>query len=145
MKSSNSKKEIKSVIDKKTIRGRITEKNQTNSEQEFEKYLQKIEDPNYEGQDVSWHLPENAAPIEKAKYEICEKILSYQQDNNLSDEKMANQIKITIGEVRDILYCHIDYFTLDRLITYAGKLFAPSQVKVIVEPQKPEKHARRTV
>jgi transcription initiation factor IIE alpha subunit len=47
----------------------------------------------------------NATPIEKAKYELCEKILTYQQDNNLSDEEMANKIKITIGEVRDILYC----------------------------------------
>jgi len=112
---------------------------------EFEKYLQKIEDPNYEGQDVSWHLPENATLIEKFKYEICEKILSYQQDNNLSDEEIANQIKISTGEVRDILYCHIDYFTLDRLITYAGNLFTTSRVKVIVEPHKPEKHARRTV
>lgn len=66
----------------------------TNSDkQQFEKYLQKIEDPNYEGQDVSWHLPENATPIERAKYEICEKILSYQQNNNLNDEEIANQIR----------------------------------------------------
>ncbi|KLL05219.1 MAG: hypothetical protein MRERV_3c025 [Mycoplasmataceae bacterium RV_VA103A] len=118
-------------------------KNNTNSEkEEFEKYLQKIEDPDYNGQDVSWHLPENASPIERAKYEICEKILGYQQDNNLSDEEVASKIKLTVGETRDILYCHINYFTLDRLVVYASKLFAPSQVKVIVEPKKPEKHAR---
>lgn len=135
MKNGN-KKVSKSLSNGKEIKEAIN-----SDKKEFEKYLQKIEDPNYEGQDVSWHLPENATPIEKTKYEICEKILGYQQDNNLSDEEVANQIKISTGEVRDILYCHIDYFTLDRLITYAGNLFAPSQIKVIVEP-KPEKHVR---
>ena len=112
--------------------------------QEFEKYLQKVEDPEYDGQDVSWHLPENATPVEKAKYELCEKMLIYQQDNNLSDEEIANQIKITTGETRDILYCHIDYFTLERLITYASRIFSTSEIKVIFEPKKVNKnqHAR---
>ena len=108
--------------------------------QEFEKYLQKIEDPEYDGQDVSWHLPENATPLEKAKYELCEKMLIYQQDNNLSDEEIANRIKITTGETRDILYCHIDYFTFDRLITYASNLFSTSEIKVILEPKKVNKN-----
>jgi len=113
-------------------------------EQEFEKYLQKIEDPDYNGQDVSWHLPENANPVEKAKYELCERILTYQQDNNLNDEEMANKIKITIGEVRDILYCHINCFTLERLITYAEPLFSTLEIKIIPEPKKTGKntHAR---
>jgi predicted XRE-type DNA-binding protein len=81
-------------------------------------------------------LPENATPVEKAKYELCEKMLIYQQDNNLSDEEIANQIKITTGETRDILYCHIDYFTFDRLITYASRLFSASEIKVIFEPKR---------
>ena len=108
--------------------------------QEFEKYLQKIEDPDYNGQDVSWHLPENANPVEKAKYELCERILGYQQDNNLNDEEMANKIKVTIGEVRDILYCHINYFTLERLITYAESLFSTLEIKIIPESKKTSKN-----
>ncbi|RIA81621.1 hypothetical protein C1645_836719 [Glomus cerebriforme] len=83
---------------------------------DFKKYLEKIEDPNY----------------------------TYQQDNDLSDEEVANKIKLTVGEVRDILYCHIDYFTLDRLVAYASRLFAPSQIKISVELEKKRKtaHAR---
>jgi len=111
-------------------------------EKPFKEYLTEIEKPEYDDADASWGLPENPTPLEKAKYELCEKILGYQQDNNLSDEEVASKIKLTVGETRDILYCHIDYFTLDRLVAYASKLFAPSQVKVIVEPKKPEKHAR---
>jgi predicted XRE-type DNA-binding protein len=89
-------------------------------------------------------LPENATPVEKAKYELCEKMLSYQQENNLSDEEIANKINLTTGETRDILYCHIDYFTLDRLVAYACFLFSNSEVKVIFEPKKVSKniHAR---
>lgn len=137
MKNGNKK------VKKSLSNGEISKKIFNNSEdREFENYLQKIEDPNYNGQDVSWHLSENATPVEKAKYELCEKMLTYQLDNNLSDEEIANQIKITTGEAKDILYCHIDYFTLDRLITYASHLFSNSKVKVIVEPKKVEKHAR---
>jgi hypothetical protein len=57
---------------------------------------------------------------------------------------MASKIKITVGEVRDILYCHIDYFTLERLITYAERLFSTLEIKIIPESKKTNKntHAR---
>src|SRR5437764_8331151 len=101
-----------------------------NQKKPFKEYLEEIEDPNYQG--GSWALPENPTTLEKAKYELCEKILGYQQDNNLSDKEIAQKIHLTTGETRDILYCHIDYFTLDRLITYASRLFSTSEV----EPKK---------
>ena len=41
----------------------------------FKDYLAKIEDPKYQG--GSWDLPENASPLEKSKYDLCENILSY--------------------------------------------------------------------
>ena len=104
--------------------------------EQFKKYLERIEDPKYDGNDASWDLPENATPLEKTKYVICEKILSYQQDNNLTDEEIAKKIHLTTGEARDILYCHIDYFTLDRLITYATRLFKPLEIKMVIEPKK---------
>ncbi|CAG8844639.1 25866_t:CDS:1, partial [Racocetra persica] len=53
----------------------------------FQKYLQEIENPDYDGPDISQALPVNASPIEKAKYKLCEKILAYQQDNNLLIEE----------------------------------------------------------
>ena len=109
--------------------------------EEFEKYLQKVEKPDYDGADISWDLPENATTLEKSKYELCEKMLIYQQDNNLTDEEISDKIKLTTAETRDILYCHIDYFTLDRLITYADKLFEPLEVKMIYGTEKKEKVA----
>ena len=97
---------------------------------EFRRYLEEIEDPNYNGSDTSWALPKNATLLEKTKYEICKQILIYQQDHNLSDEEIAKKIKLTVGETRDILYYHIDYFTLDRLLTYASQLLKPLEIKI---------------
>ena len=68
--------------------------------------------------------------MEKSKYEICKQILIYQQDHDLSDEQIAKKMNLTVGETRDILYYHIDYFTLDRLITYASQLLKPLEIKI---------------
>lgn len=106
----------------------------------FKEILAEIESPQDWG-NGSWSLPENPTTLEKAKYEICKEIVSYKQDNKLSAKEIAQRINLTNSETRDILHYHIDYFTLDRLITYAGNLLAPSQIKVIVEPEN-KLHAR---
>ena len=100
------------------------------AEQEFEKYIQELEDPNYDGES-SWSLPENTTPLEKTKYELCKKIVVYKHDNQLSTNDIAKKINLTSAETRDILLYHISYFTLDRLMTYASRLFAPLEVGII--------------
>ena len=90
-------------------------------------------------------LPANASPIDKAKYKVCEKILAYQQDNNLPIEEVAHKIKLTTAETKDIFHYHLSCFTLDRLLTYANRLFSPTEIEVIINEKKPEKnnlHAR---
>ena len=111
-------------------------------EKSFQGYLAEIESLEYDDTDTSWGLPENPTPLEQAKYDICEKILGYQQDNNLSDKEIAQKIHLTTGETKDILYCHIDYFTLDRLITYASRLFSQQEIRVTIEPKKDNLNAR---
>jgi len=104
-------------------------------EGEFEKYVQSLEDPNYQG--GSWALPENANTSERTKYEICEKVIKYKRNNKLTTEKLAQKIQLTKPETEDILYCRLDCFTLDRLLTYTDKLFAPSQLRIIIgEPTR---------
>ncbi|KLL02756.1 MAG: hypothetical protein MRECE_47c005 [Mycoplasmataceae bacterium CE_OT135] len=112
-------------------------------DQAFEKILQELEDPKNIGQG-SWALPRNANTLQKAKYELCKQILIYKQDNNLSTKEIAKRINLTNSETEDILFYHIDYFTLDRLITYAERLFSPKEVKIIVELKKEKRisHAR---
>jgi len=98
-------------------------------DQEFEQTLQELEDPNYAGGGF-WSLPENPTALERSKYDICQKILAYQQKHKLTDKEIAQRINLTRGEAEDILFCRIDYFTLDRLITYANELFEPLEIKI---------------
>src|SRR4051812_50177049 len=92
-----------------------------NEEREFENYLQKIEDPKRE-KEINRSLPPNADPLEIAKYNLCKKILSYQIKNNLTDKEITKKIDLSQAETEEILFCEIERFTLDRLLTYANRL-----------------------
>jgi hypothetical protein len=107
--------------------------------EEFKKYLERIEDPNYQG--GSWALPENPTTSEKTKYEICEKVIRYKRNKQLTTEKLAQKMKLSKAEVEDILYCRIDYLTLDRLLSYTDKLFAPSQLEIVIKEPKLRKRS----
>jgi predicted XRE-type DNA-binding protein len=107
----------------------------TKKEKSFKEVLAEIESPQDWG-NGSWSLPENATPLEKAKYELCKQIVAYKQDNNLPMVEISKKINLTNSETQEILFYHIDYFTLDRLIIYASRLFSTSEIKVIIEPKK---------
>lgn len=102
---------------KKELNKKVTK----TDKEEFAEYIKQLESPNYQG--GSWSLPENATPLEKSKYEVCREILLYQRKSKISDEKLAKQMELTLPETEDILYYRITHFTLDRLLTYANKLF----------------------
>ena len=101
-------------------------------EREFAKYLEKIEDPNYQGY-VNQSLPENPTNLEKMKFRICKEIVIYKRNNHLNEEQIAKKIGLTIPEVKDILFSYINKFTLDRLTTYADKLFSPSYAEMHID------------
>ena len=88
---------------------------------EFKEYLNQLSSPNYQG--GSQVLPNNPTPLQKSKHELCREILIYQRKHKLTDEELAEKTELTLAETEDILHYRIDYFTLDRLMTYASKLF----------------------
>src|SRR5215213_6826079 len=98
--------------------------NTKKDKEQFKKYLERIEDPK-NNQEVNYDLPENPTPLQVAKFDICQKILAYQQDNDLSDEELAEKVNLSIPELEEVLFCQIEKFTLDRLMTYANSLFNP--------------------
>ena len=109
--------------------------------EEFAEYIKQLESPNYQG--GSWHLPENANPLEKSKYEVCKEILIYQRKNKISDEELAKQMELTLAETEDILYYRITHFTLDRLLTYANKLFKAEPLMLGIVKNNREKETTR--
>ncbi|CAJ0824752.1 6773_t:CDS:2 [Entrophospora sp. SA101] len=118
-------------------------KQNKNQSEDFKKYLSEIESPNYDGPDISQALSTNTSPIDKAKYKVCEKILAYQQDNNLPIEEVARKIQLTTAETKDIFHYHLNCFTLDRLLTYANRLLSPTEIEIIVSEKKPAKSKRK--
>lgn len=88
---------------------------------EFKEYLNQLSSPKYKG--GSWVLSESATPLQKSKYELCRETLIYQRKHKLTDEELAEKMELTLAETEDILHYRTNHFTLDRLITYANKLF----------------------
>src|SRR5437764_14181984 len=87
--------------------------------EQFKKHLERIEDPK-NNQEVNYDLPENPTPLQVAKFDICQEILGYKLDKDLSREQVAEIMDLSLAETEDILFCCIEKFTLDRLITYAS-------------------------
>jgi predicted XRE-type DNA-binding protein len=112
----------------------------TERDKVFEEYLQKIEDPRHQSQ-INRSLPRNPTSLQVAKYKLCKKILSYKLKNNLTREQIAEKINLSQAETEDILFCEIEKFTLDRLLTYASQLFSPAEVSINVESKEPASYA----
>ena len=108
-------------------------------DKEFEKALQEAEDPKNIGKGF-WDLPKNPTPSQLVKYELCEKILGYQEDHNLSDEEISQKTNLTLPKIQDILFCRIEKVNSDELINAVSKLFSPAEIKVIVEQKKDTSH-----
>ena len=116
---------------------KVNSKVNTKSKKEFERYLEKIESPDYPW--VAKDLPNNASSLEKAKFAICQEFVAFKFRNQLTTPQIARKIHLNKDETQKLLFCWIEKFSLDELVSYADKLFAPSQVKVTVQPQKTSK------
>lgn len=88
-----------------------------------------LSDPNSHGGNLA--RPESASGVDRAKYQICQLIASYQREHGLLQKHIAGQLGVDESRISDILRGRIKGFTLDRLIGYAEKLYPGLQVQVI--------------
>lgn len=95
----------------------------------IENIRKELTNPNFPYKNIG--LSPNATPLEKNKYDICQRILAYKQDNKLTTEKVAKNIQLTAPETEDILFARINKFTLDRLVAYATNLGIFLQIKEV--------------
>jgi hypothetical protein len=98
------------------------------SEAELKEIREKTSSPNYPYKNKI--LPVDASAKEKFKYQICQAILVYQQENNLPVEEMAKKIEIPLNKTYDILLGKIKGFQLKELANYLEKLQAPFEITV---------------
>lgn len=98
-------------------------------QQTLKRVREKLSDPNYEGGNFA--LPKNASEVDRAKYSLCQLIAKYQRENGLLQKQVAEKIGIDEARISEILRGKIESFTLDRLVSYAEKLYENVQVKIV--------------
>ena len=92
--------------------------------------LERMRQPGYHH--INRGLVPEATPTDKTKYEICQNILRYKRENNLSKKEVGERLEIkSTKRLECILYCHIDNFDLNELIEYATKLLGDFELKVV--------------
>jgi predicted XRE-type DNA-binding protein len=98
------------------------------SEAELKEIREKTSSPDYPYKNKI--LPANASAEEKFKYQICQAILVYQQENNLPVEEVAKKIEISLNKTYDILLGKVKGFKLKELANYLEKLHVLYEVKI---------------
>jgi hypothetical protein len=104
-------------------------------DKEFEKILQEAEDPKNIGQG-SQALPRNATSLQKAKYKLCQQLLSYQIKNKLTDQEMRKKTNLSQTELEDILFYRLGKVNSEVLIEAVSRVFAPCEIEIIVKESK---------
>jgi len=75
-------------------------------------------------------LSEKATPLEKFRWDLCQKFVRYKRENDLTLEEIAEPLRIDKGKVSKILRHRIDEFSTDRLIGYLQILYPDTKLKV---------------
>ena len=83
-------------------------------------------------------LAANATPVEKAKYDFCQTIARYRRENSLTEKETAKRLGITLYRLDNILYSHIEKFTLDELANYANNLHIPFELRTTYDQISPK-------
>jgi len=81
-------------------------------------------------------LPKNASFLDEMKYEICQKILAYQQDNHLTYEQIAHSLGLPLSQTIEILRGNFTTLSLDTLVNSVEVLNLPLTVKIIEDKSK---------
>jgi len=96
------------------------------SPDQIAKVMKKLEKPDQ----YSYVLPKDAGPIDRAKYDVCRKILVYKRKRDLTQRQVAELIGIPETRVSEILHYKIWKFSLDRLLEYYLKINPKLTLKV---------------
>lgn len=75
-------------------------------------------------------LPENASPVDKIKFVLCESFVKYMNETNTEQKAMSELLGIDKSIMSKITHYHIDVFTIDRLVRLISKLEKKVSIKI---------------
>ncbi|MFZ4403977.1 MAG: XRE family transcriptional regulator [Pseudobdellovibrionaceae bacterium] len=75
-------------------------------------------------------LPKYASKVDRLKYKLCEKFVSYLMDHKMTQLQLAKKLKVDPSRVNEIVNYRIDLYTIDKLIILAERLHLDFEIKV---------------
>ena len=75
-------------------------------------------------------LGPNPTPLQKFRWDICQKFVAYKQQHDLTLEEMADILGTDKAKVSKILRHRIESFSTDRLLTMLQILYPETKLKV---------------
>lgn len=75
-------------------------------------------------------LPIDASSVDKVKYQLCKKFVTYLQDHKINQSELARRLEIDRSRVNWIVKYKTEHFTIDRLYELLGKLDKTIVLKV---------------
>lgn len=76
-------------------------------------------------------LPMTATNVDRVRYRLCEKFITYKNSLNISQRELSSIIGINEALMSKILHYHFEEFTIDRLLRYLSEIYP--DVDLIVE------------
>ncbi len=76
------------------------------------------------------HLNDEATPLEKFRWSLCQKLLVYMRKNNLKQRDLATQLGIDEPEMSRILHHRIERVSTDKLARMVQELEPDVKLKV---------------
>jgi predicted XRE-type DNA-binding protein len=74
--------------------------------------------------------PPHPTPLQKFRWDICQKFVIYKQKRNLTVEEFANILGTDKAKVSKIIRHRIDSFSTDRLVTLLQIIYPKTELRV---------------
>lgn len=75
-------------------------------------------------------LPEDASSVDKVKYQLCKKFVSYLEKEEITQAELSRRLDVDRSRVNWIVKYRIEHFTIDRLYELLEKLDPSIELKV---------------
>ena len=75
-------------------------------------------------------LSPEATPLERLRWDLCQKFVRYTRQNEMTQNQLAKVLKVDKAKVSKILHHRIDEFSTDRLIGLYQQLNPAIRIKV---------------
>lgn len=86
--------------------------------------------PELEKREGTKHLGKDASPLDKFRWELCQKLVKYKLKNNLKQRELAELLGIDESQVSRVLRHRIDKISTDKLAEFVLTLEPTTNLKV---------------